>query len=156
MPESLPPDLEQKLRKTLLRCGPFAGDRELRAVFVDTRIARWRDDIPDNTPSRGKRVSLFIESLCDQRDSAGNNALALVLHVLAERTAPGDSCRRELADLGSAIQNVAAATATDTAVPVPTTQGTKYEIHVHEGGQVGTIGDNTHIEGGINLSKSNS
>lgn len=89
MPEALPPELEQRLRAALLRCGPFDSDSSLRAVFVDARIAAWRDDIPDNTPSRGKRVAAFIEGLLEQHDNAGNNALALVLHVLADRTPPG-------------------------------------------------------------------
>lgn len=153
MPEALPPELEQRLRVALLRCGPFDSDRELRAIFVDTRIARWRDDIPDNTPSRGKRVELFIESLVDQRDDAGNNTLALVLRVLADRTPPGDSCHRELAELADAVQN--AVVAVPGSPPPPTTpQGAKYEIHVH-GGQIGAIGDNTKIEGGIHFGDKN-
>lgn len=150
MPEALPPELEQRLRAALLRCGPFASDRELRAIFVDTRIARWRDDIPDNTPSRGKRVELFIEGLLSQRDDAGNNALTLVLQVLADRTPPGDSCHRELADLAHAVQEAAITVPGSTPLVSPP-QGTKYEIHVHDGGQIGAIGDNAKIEGGIHF-----
>ena len=148
MPEALPSELEQRLRAALLRCGPFDSDSSLRAIFVDARIAAWRDDIPDNTASRGKRVAAFIEGLLDQRDDAGSNALALVLRVLADRTPPGDSCHRELAGLADAVQTTAVAV--HGSPPPPTPSGAKYEIHVH-GGQVGAIGDGTRVEGGINF-----
>ena len=36
---SIPPDLSQRLHKTLLRCAPFASDQALAAVFVDERIS---------------------------------------------------------------------------------------------------------------------
>ncbi len=149
MPESIPSELEQRLRKTLLRCGPFDSDRSLRAIFVDERIAAWREDIPDNTPSRGARVAAFIENLFDQSDAAGNNALALVLRVLADRTPSGDSCHRELAGLADAVQAIAGAPGATSAGS--SSQGAKYEIHVHEGGQVGLIGDDAAVEGGINF-----
>ncbi|MBN2006924.1 MAG: hypothetical protein JXA21_26455, partial [Anaerolineae bacterium] len=149
MPEALPSELEQRLRAALLRCGPFDSDSSLRAIFVDARIAAWRDDIPDNTPSRGKRVAAFIEGLLDQRDNAGNNALALVLHVLADRTPPGDSCHRELAELANAVQN-AVIVVSGSPPPPLTPLSAKYEIHVH-GGQIGAIGDNAKIEGGIHF-----
>ena len=148
MPEALPSELEQRLRAAFLRCGPFDSDSSLRAIFIDARIAAWRDYIPDNTPSRGRRVAAFIESLVDQRDDAGNNALALVLHVLADRTPPGDSCQRELAELANAVQNAVAAVPGSS--PPTTPSGAKYEIHVH-GGQIGAIGDNARIEGGIHF-----
>ena len=91
---------------------------------------------------------LRIESLIDQRDEAGNNALALVMHVLADRTPPGDSCHRELAGLADAVQTAVVAVPGSPSPPTPS--GAKYEIHVH-GGQVGAIGDGTRVEGGINF-----
>lgn len=154
MPEALPSELEQRLRATLLRCGSFDSDSSLRAVFVDARIAAWREEIPDNTPSRGRRVAAFIESLVAQRDTAGNNALALVLRVLADRTPLGDSCHRELAELASAVQSAVVAVPGSTP-SAPSQPGAKYEIHVH-GGQVGAIGDNARIEGGIHFGDSQS
>lgn len=149
MPESLPPELEQRLRKTLLRCGPFDSDRSLRAIFVDARIAAWREDIPDNTANRGARVAAFIENLFDQSDDAGNNALALVLQVLAGHVSSGDSCHRDLAELADAVQAMAGSSGTTPAEPP--SHGTKYEIHVHDGGKIGVIGDDAHVEGGINF-----
>ncbi len=149
MPEALPSELEQRLRAAILRCGPFDSDSSLRAVFIDARIAAWREEIPDNTPSRGRRVAAFIESLLNQSDNNGNNALALVLHVLADRTPPGDSCHRELAEVANAVQN-AAITVPGSAPPPSPSQGAKYEIHVH-GGQIGAIGDHAKIEGGIHF-----
>jgi len=46
------------------------------------------------------------------------------------------------------VQNAVVAVTGST--PLATPLGAKYEIHVH-GGQIGAIGDNTHIEGGIHF-----
>ena len=149
MLEFLPPELEQRLRTTLLRCGPFASDRALRAVFVDARIATWRDDIPDNTPSRGKRVAFLIDALMEQSAASGDNALVLFLQVLADRTSPGDACRNQLTQLAAALDGALPATEAPASPGGASTSG-KYNIHIH-GGQVGSIGDGAHIEGGINF-----
>ncbi len=146
MPESIPSELEQRLRKALLRCGPFDSDRSLRAIFVDERIAAWREDIPDNTPNRDKRVAAFIESLFDQSDDAGNNALALTLRILADRTPLEDSCHHELAELADAVQS--ASTAPDeTPVSAP---GIQYNITIIDG-KVGVIGNDAKVKGGIHF-----
>ncbi len=149
MPEFLSPELEQRLRATLLRCGPFASDRALRAVFVDARIAAWRDDIPDNTPSRGKRVAFLIDALMEQSAASGDNALVLFLRVLADRASPGDACHNQLAQLAAALEGALPATGASSSPSGASTSG-KYNIHIH-GGQVGNIGDSAHIEGGINF-----
>jgi hypothetical protein len=154
MPAALSPSLAQRLRRTLLRCGPFESDAALRVVFVDARIADWRDDIPDNTPSRGRQVDAFIEALRDQRSAQGENALVLFLRVLADHTSPGDSCHQDLAqratELAAFTHRASGEGASDTAPPAP--QGSKYNITIH-GGQVGAIGDNAHIESGMHFDR---
>ncbi len=148
---SLSPELSRRLRDTFSRCGPFDSDRALRAVFVDARIAPWRDLISDNTPSRAARVDVLIEALLEQASDAGDPALALFLAVLAERTSPGDVCKQQLARLAAELRQLPpSATASGPAPSGPAPQGGKYEIHIH-GGQVGAIGDNAHIEGGIHF-----
>lgn len=143
MPEAISPDLEQRLRAALLRCGPFDSDSSLRAVFVDARIAAWREDIPDNTPSRGKRVAAFIEALLDQSDNAGNNALALVLRVLADRTPSGDSCHREMAGLADAVQAVARTP--DATLPASASADSALRQINVVNSQVGVIGDYAQV-----------
>jgi hypothetical protein len=44
---NIPPDLYQRLYDTLLRCGPFGSDSELRAIFADVT----RDPPPVSSPS---------------------------------------------------------------------------------------------------------
>jgi len=70
------------------------------------------------------------------------------VRVLADRTPSGDSCHRELAELANVVQNAAITVPASTTSSLP--QGTKYKIHVH-GGQIGAIGDNAKIEGGIHF-----
>ena len=152
MPEAIPAKLEQRLRRTLLRCGPFESDAALCTVFVDARIAGWRDHIPDSTPSRARRVEAFIESLRDRRNANGEEALVLFLHVLADRTPSGDSCRRELATCAAelaALSEVTPDEAPPTSQSTPQA-GSKYNITIH-GGQIGVIGDGAKIEGGMHF-----
>lgn len=99
----LQPDLHQRVRQTLLRCGPFGSDSSLRAVFVDARIYPWRDHVPE-APGRAPRVDAIMEVLLDQADDQGNPALALFAAVLADCTVPGDACRPMLTQLAAELQ----------------------------------------------------
>ena len=91
------------LRDIYNNCGPFSSDRELSAVFVDERIAPWRDDLPE-ADSRIDRIDVLIEYLFDQFsvDTAGEleaepkNALVLFTQVLVDRTALEDVCYASL------------------------------------------------------------
>jgi hypothetical protein len=40
-PGSLPPELLERLREVLPRCGPFEHPQALRDLFVDARLAPW-------------------------------------------------------------------------------------------------------------------
>ena len=92
-----------KLRKILLKCGPFVSDRELRAVFADARISPWQNSLPEANNPIG-RVEGVIDYLGDQYNDAGENALTLLLHVLSERHDLEDACRQELANLASEFE----------------------------------------------------
>lgn len=87
--------LYKRLHQALLACAPTSSDRELRALFVDRRVAAWRDLLPEaNSPAR--RVELVIDFLGRQQDEAGNNGLVLFIGLLAEQMRPGDRCLIEL------------------------------------------------------------
>ncbi|MBN2391101.1 MAG: hypothetical protein JXR84_10265 [Anaerolineae bacterium] len=103
---SIPPDLYNRLHTTLLRCAPFASDQALAAVFVDERISQWAADLPEAT-SKGERVRAILKYLVDKRNTAGENALVLFLHVLYEPLAPTDALRQELAVLADELEQYA-------------------------------------------------
>lgn len=103
---SIPPDLSQRLHKTLLRCAPFDSDRTLAAVFVDERIARWAADLPQ-AGSKGERVRAILKYLADKRNTWGENGLVLFLHVLYEPLALTDALRQELATLAAELEQYA-------------------------------------------------
>ena len=46
----IPSILTHRLRETLAQHPALADDRTLRAVFVDDRLAPWRNLAPENTP----------------------------------------------------------------------------------------------------------
>jgi hypothetical protein len=150
MPEAIPPELKHRLRTTLLRCGPFESDRALRATFVDARIAPWRDAIPDNTPSRGRRVDDLIDALCDQSNDRGENALVLFLQTLADRANPGDACHHHLAQLAGELAAVSPDRAGAAEPATPTETGPRYIIHA-DNSQIGAIGDHARVAGGIHF-----
>ncbi len=99
----IPPDLYRRLRNTLLRCGPFDSGRKLRATFIDSRITQWYDRIPVTT-NPVECMDSLISILHDRCNSRQENALVLFLRVLADRSAPGESCRSELIKLASELE----------------------------------------------------
>ncbi len=107
--KGLPGDLYGRLQAALLRCGPFDSDRELRPLFVDARLSAWRDLLPE-ADNRVKRVQAVINQLSQRENLAGENALVLLLCVIAENTPPGDACRGQMTALA---QEVAAALRAD-------------------------------------------
>lgn len=111
----IPTDLHAQLRKTLLRCGPFDTDANLRSIFIDERLYPWREDVPEAN-ARGKRVDTLIENLHDQYNPQGENALVLFLRVLADRTSSGDACHHEFMTLATQL----AALPMDDSAPIGT------------------------------------
>lgn len=94
----IPAELFQRLRTTLLICAPVSSDRELRALFVDSRLAPWRDLLPEAS-SPEVRVDTLIATLDPRHNRHGEPALTLLLKVLAERTDPEDRCHQSLREV---------------------------------------------------------
>jgi len=101
---SILPSLYKQLRSTLLDCGPFTSMNVLKAVFVDTRINRWRDDLPA-AQSRAELVNLTIAFLLGQFNAANENALILFLYVLKDQQDPRDACYQRLSALTNELEN---------------------------------------------------
>lgn len=96
--EGIPSSLYNELRTTLLNCGPFSTDSNIKRVFVDERLSPWRNRLPQaNNPV--ERVESIIDLLHDQHNSMKENALFLLICVLSERLDPGDDCHHRLARL---------------------------------------------------------
>jgi hypothetical protein len=96
--KGISPILLNKLKITLLNCGPFYSNEELRRLFTDSRISAWSSSLPDaNSPKR--RVEAVIDYLRTKHNQSGENALVLFLRVLSDDTT-GDCCQTlaELAD----------------------------------------------------------
>jgi hypothetical protein len=83
----IPSHINNRLRTTLLKCGPFRSDDELRAVFVDARINPWRNRLPE-TSNPASRVRAIINFLYDQASATKENALVLLLRVLRDEVDP--------------------------------------------------------------------
>lgn len=98
----LSPDLNNRLLNTLLTCGPFASNRDLRAVFVDVRLNPWRNAVPE-ADNAETRVRAVIDLLYNQCNNKGENALGIFLHVLAEQRSSEDDCHRKLVALAHEV-----------------------------------------------------
>ncbi|MCA9937826.1 MAG: EVE domain-containing protein, partial [Anaerolineales bacterium] len=94
----LDPATLASLRRVLRNCGPFDDDPKLRAVFVDSRLSPWRDNVPE-AGNASARVDALISYLLPRQNNSGENALLLFLQVLRDRANPKDSCAGQLADL---------------------------------------------------------
>lgn len=134
----IPGDLYGRVQSALLRCGPFDSDRALRALSVDARLSAWRDFLPEAS-SPAERAQAVIDALHRRANPAGENALALLLRVLAENTPPGDTCQGQLAALA---QEVAVVVHGDTTVggaqPAAGAAAARHTVFNQQGQQVGT------------------
>lgn len=95
--------LYKRLRATLLSCGPFASDSELRAVFVDARLSPWRNSLPQ-AGDPASRVNAAVNFMYNKHNDVQENALVLLLQVLSDHTDPGDDCHRLLVELVSELE----------------------------------------------------
>lgn len=89
---------------TLLECGPFNNEGQIRALFTDERIYTWRHNMPDaNSPQA--RVNALIDHLHKRFDSnMGENALVLFLLVLLEGVSPQDDCQGRMVALADELR----------------------------------------------------
>ncbi|HOU13759.1 MAG TPA: hypothetical protein PKZ84_11635 [Anaerolineae bacterium] len=116
---NISPSLYEQVRSTLLRCGPFDSSANLGALFVDARISPWRYALPDAAPSRLVRVETVINALSEQFTASGENALVLLLHLLRDRTSPGDACYGQLGALADALAQELTSPAATPQAPYP-------------------------------------
>lgn len=97
------PDLYVRLQATLLNCGLFTNDSELKAIFVDQRINPWRNNLPRADTPIG-RVRAVIDLLHNQYTAAQENALALFLYVLRDQIDTGNACHHTLTVLANELE----------------------------------------------------
>lgn len=102
---NIPSQLYQRLRVTLLRCGPFDSDSSVRPLFVDSRISSWRHSLPSRD-NAAARVQAVIDELWKHESAEGENALVLFLRVLRDQTPRGDACYGQLDALADALDSV--------------------------------------------------
>ena len=100
----LPTLLLKELKKTLRKCGPFGSDQALQAVFVDNRIALWKDYLPGGIISTRERIDQLVSVFLDLSNDRGENGLALFLHVLCDEAKPGDGCCQRLKDMAAQVE----------------------------------------------------
>jgi len=124
-----------QLQQTLLNCGSFQSDRELAALFVDSRLYPWRNRVPQ-AGSAEARVQATLQALNDQSNAQGENALVLLVQVLQDMKEPMDGCHNRLATLATTLaQNLTSVQGTLSSQEQPmSNKGTQISI--------GDIGNN--------------
>lgn len=100
---SIPHNLKAKLEETLLTCGPFDSNAELKATFVDARINAWRNNLPEAT-NQQSRVRATIDFLCDKSNTEQENALVLFLRVIGESISPQLACHSNLLEVANELE----------------------------------------------------
>lgn len=96
---ALDPELYQRLRETLLRCGPFNDEHQLQAMFLDARLSPWRDHLSRANTTAGTVDGVILLLIEKSHAQYERDALALFLEVLAERIDPDDKCRQQVEEL---------------------------------------------------------
>ena len=134
--DGIPGDLYGRVQSALLRCGPFDSDLTLRSLFVDARLSAWRDFLPE-VSNRAGRAQAVIGALSRRANPAGENALVLLLRVLAENTPAGDACHDQLMALAQEVAAVARVDATSGGVS-PAHPSAGSTVFNQQGWQVGT------------------
>jgi len=100
---SIKADLYQRLQETLLNSGAFENDPQLKAIFVDSRISPWLNQVPQATNPQA-RVQAVIEWLSGQaRQDTAENGLVLLLQVLSDHKDQQDKLRHDLRDLAQEL-----------------------------------------------------
>jgi len=101
---NISPELYRRIREALLNSSFFHDPRTLRPLFADSRISIWRNSLPlVNSPSQ--QVQAIISFLANStRSDTNENALVLLLQVLAEQLAPDDYLHHELNQLADELE----------------------------------------------------
>jgi len=100
----LPDALYISTRDILLKCAPITTDYEINNLFVDQRIAHWKNKIPQSkTPI--ERAETLIAFLINQENNENVNGLVAFLQVLSDRLSPKDKYFHDLRNLANEINN---------------------------------------------------
>lgn len=94
----LPSRLKSELTNVLNRCPQFESQQALQSLFVDSRIAPWKNRLPEGNDVGG-RVELLISRLHQQYNRQNENALLLFLEVLRDNTHAEDGLHGALTQL---------------------------------------------------------
>jgi internalin A len=113
---SISPATYSRLRHTLLDSGAFSSRNEFMSIFADTRMVPWRDTLPEATSS-AERVTATINYLSTSYNSSRENALVLLLRILADRINPSDVMHQELTNLSTELENELKAGAFSASLP---------------------------------------
>lgn len=101
----VPENLFPSLRQTLLQCVEFLEPLQLRAVLSNTLLTPWQHSLPvANNPSA--QVDLTINHLADQYRANGENALVLLLRVLATRYDSSVDIHGQLLNLAERLERL--------------------------------------------------
>lgn len=93
----LPSVLHNRLVNVLKRSPQFNSNANLRAIFIDSRIHPWVDNLPE-ADTLTNRVRVTISCLYDQYGANGENALALLLQVLVDNTHSAIALHHDLSE----------------------------------------------------------
>jgi hypothetical protein len=111
----LPPDLYNEIREGIIDC---CLESDLRHLFVDARLALWRDHVPGFTGlSSLARAEALIHFLVHQATINDENGLVLFLTALSDTFDPEDSCHEQLKQLAGQLAQTLAATEAESTEP---------------------------------------
>jgi V8-like Glu-specific endopeptidase len=99
----IPSVLVSSLRQLLLNCNEFHSSRQLYAVFSHDELRPFQTSLPE-AQSVAERVDLVIAYLSDQYRSTDENALWLLLKILAEKYDLEDDRHNRLVTLANSIE----------------------------------------------------
>jgi len=99
---TLSAEQHRRLRALLMRCDELTSNADLSALFVDQRLKPWRTGVREANNLRA-RVDLLIDYLRDQRNTARQTGLVLLLWVLTERYEQDDERHDNLLALASEL-----------------------------------------------------
>lgn len=107
MSNGLPPQFLDQLRTSLDRADTFSNDSRLEHLFQDSRIALWRNSLP-NAHNRQDRINGLISHLLPKQNSHQEYGLVLFLLVLRDNSSPHDKLHQEFDQLARNLNEILA------------------------------------------------
>ena len=96
-------DLYSRVRRSLLDSDSFSGNEELTDLFSHPDLLPWRQNVPQRSTASARADAVIDRLVNRSRADTGENALALLLRVLADRTDSGDALHSVLLSLASEV-----------------------------------------------------